>query len=580
MRILMLCHAFNSLSQRLWLELTRDGHDVSVEFDISDGVTRQAVALWHPDLVLAPFLKRAIPEDVWQAVPCLVVHPGPPGDRGPSALDHAVQDGCAQWGVTVLQAVAAMDAGPVWAHEGFAMRVAAKSSLYRREVSEAAVVAVRAALGRMARGEGPLLAANKGPEGAKPLLTQDARRIDWTRMSSSEVLARIRAANGQPGVADWLAGHEVRLHDAHPVPGFRAAPEVPGGVLIGRSGEAVLRTTADGAVWIGHLGIALPEGRRIKLPAVPALGQLGLPLPPVIEALGAPNQVQVEHHGDVALIRFPFLNGAMSVARSRALEAAIRAAAAGPARAILLTGGPEFWSNGIDLATIEASDRPAEASWEAINAINDVCLALLEAQGKLIVAAMAGNAGAGGVFMALAADEVLAREGIVLSPHYRNMGNLHGSEYWTYLLPRRLGDEGGKRLMASRMPILAQQAAAMGLIDTTLPGTPEGFEKAALAHVQAALADPELGARLAAKAVHRAADEAEKPLAAYRAEELERMRQNFFGFDTSYHVARHDFITLVPKSRTPLYLARHRKAGAPEVVQSQPGAVAAAATSA
>ena len=64
--------------------------------------------------------------------------------------------------------------------------------------------------------------------------------------------------------------------------------------------------------------------------------------------------------------------------------------------------------------------------------------------------------------------------------------------------------------------------------------------------------------RLADKRARRAADEAAKPLAAYRSEELERMRLNFFGFDPSYHVARYNFVRKVPKSRTPLYLARHR----------------------
>lgn len=36
------------------------------------------------------------------------------------------------------------------------------------------------------------------------------------------------------------------------------------------------------------------------------------------------------------------------------------------------------------------------------------------------------------------------------------------------------------------------------------------------------------------------------------------MRLNFFGFDTSYHIARFDFITKTPHSRMPLHLARHR----------------------
>jgi putative two-component system protein, hydrogenase maturation factor HypX/HoxX len=32
--------------------------------------------------------------------------------------------------------------------------------------------------------------------------------------------------------------------------------------------------------------------------------------------------------------------------------------------------------------------------------------------------------------MALAADRVYARDGVVLNPHYKGMG-LYGSEYWT-----------------------------------------------------------------------------------------------------------------------------------------------------
>ena len=42
---------------------------------------------------------------------------------------------------------------------------------------------------------------------------------------------------------------------------------------------------------------------------------------------------------------------------------------------------------------------------------------------------------------ALAADHVIARGDVVLNPYYGHMGGLHGSEYWTYLLPRRVGHD-------------------------------------------------------------------------------------------------------------------------------------------
>ena len=178
MRILLLTHSFNSLSQRLFVELEAAGHEVSVEFDINDGVTEEAVQLFKPDCLVAPFLKRAIPETVWRRLPCFIVHPGVKGDRGPSALDWAILKGVPRWGVTVLQAEREMDAGPVWATAEFPMREATKSSLYRNEVTEAAVAAVLSALGRFQVGG----YVPETPEhfSWQPAMAQANRAIDWT----------------------------------------------------------------------------------------------------------------------------------------------------------------------------------------------------------------------------------------------------------------------------------------------------------------------------------------------------------------------------------------------------------------
>ena len=55
----------------------------------------------------------------------------------------------------VLAAFLLSVAGPVWAHRSFAMRDAPKSSLYRYEVTEAAVEAVLEAVGKIERCERP-----------------------------------------------------------------------------------------------------------------------------------------------------------------------------------------------------------------------------------------------------------------------------------------------------------------------------------------------------------------------------------------------------------------------------------------
>jgi putative two-component system protein, hydrogenase maturation factor HypX/HoxX len=245
MRILLLTHGFNSLTQRLFVELEARGHEVSVEFDINDAVALDAVRLAQPEVIVAPFLKRAIPEAIWREHVCLVVHPGPVGDRGPAALDWAILEGAREWGVTVLQAEAEMDAGPVWTTATFAMRDATKSSLYRNEVTETAVGAVLEALEKLP--DGP--ARRPARTWWKPAVPQARRAIDWTHDDNATVLRKIRSADGHPGVLDRVLGESVHLFDAHPAPGLGGEP----GRVVACGGGAICRATVDGAVWIGHL---------------------------------------------------------------------------------------------------------------------------------------------------------------------------------------------------------------------------------------------------------------------------------------------------------------------------------------
>jgi putative two-component system protein, hydrogenase maturation factor HypX/HoxX len=230
---------------------------------------------------------------------------------------------------------------------------------------------------------------------------------------------------------------------------------------------------------------------------------------------------------------------------------------------LVLAGGQDFWSNGIHLNSIEAESlrggSAADASWRNINAIDDLALDLITTDTQVTIAALAGNAGAGGCFLARAADLVWTREAVLLNPHYRNMGNLYGSEYWTYLLPRRIGAERAAAIMRERQPLTARAALASGLTDDCIAGDALAFAHAVALRAQAIADDPAFPQRLAAKRAARAEDEAAKPLAAYRAEELAQMRRNFYGFDPSYHVARHHFVHKSPASWTPRHLARHRE---------------------
>ena len=621
MRILLLTHSFNSLTQQLFGVLRAQGHTVSVELDIADAVTEEAVTLFKPDVVLAPFLKCRIPEAVWAHAVCLVVHPGVPGDRGPSALEWAIHRGDAHWGVAVLQAVEDMDAGEVWAWEPFAMRPGAtKSSLYRREVTQAAVVAVLRALDRFATGSLTPTAAGllgsdsnihaQHPPGThevrwildsdpnnpgsattpgiwNPLMRQEIRRIDWPTDPTATVLQKIAAADGSPGVLDALFDQPCRLFDAHRASSDVAAAfsaSVPG-TLLARRGPALLRSTVDGAIWIGHVrkeedatptqtastqsagagaGVLKLAATRVFAAQAATLPELPVPL---MREDGEWDELRYREFGPasarVGWLDFGFHNGAMSERQCYRLRDALRWVRTRPTQVLVLAGGQEFFSNGIHLHDIEAAQRvagdsAADASMRNINAMDDVALELLTLNDRVTVAALHGNAGAGGCFLALAADVVWAHEGVVLNPHYKNMGNLYGSEYWTYSLPRRIGEAASRALMQARLPLTAGDAVSRGLLDACFGMGAQDFGEQVQERALALAAAHNLAQRLAQKQAQREQDEAHKPLADYRAEELQRMHRNFYGFDPSYHVARHHFVYRKPHAWTPRHLAVHR----------------------
>ncbi len=569
MRILFLTHSFNSLTQRLFVELERRGHQVSIEFDINDAVAKEAVDLFAPELIVAPFLKRAIPESIWKKHLCIIVHPGIPGDRGPSSVDRAIMRDESSWGVTCLQADAEMDAGDIWASVEFPMRKASKSSLYRNEITDAALKGVLQTIERVQQGDyqpQPLDYENKGIQGCwHDVLTQQDRAIDWQQDSTQQILTKIRAADSMPGLRDQIGDRSYFLYNGVEEGRLKGEP----GELIARRDGAICRATKDGAVWITHLRLAdREEGEpNFKLPAEMLVKNLLTNIP---EDALAPEQqpdyptlqeIRYRACGAVGYLHFDFCNGAMDSDQCLRLRNAVAAAKRSNIKVLVLLGGSEFWSNGIHLNQIEAAESPADESWRNINAMDDLCLEIIDSPNLWIMAGMQGNAGAGGVFFALTADQVIARSSVILNPHYKSMGNLFGSEYWTYLLPRRVGEHQSKQLTQNRLPIGAEEALSLGMLDETIGGNSAEFIYYLQTKAEQQASDPDLEAKLEAKTKQLQADHIAKPLEQYRQQELEQMKLNFYGFDPSYHVARYHFVEKLAKARTPAYLAKHRRIG-------------------
>jgi putative two-component system protein, hydrogenase maturation factor HypX/HoxX len=564
MKILLLSSAYNGLTQRVHVELLQRGHCVSIEVAINEHTMLEGVQLFQPDIIICPFLKHRIPESIWRHYVCIVVHPGIKGDRGASSLDWAIQNQETEWGVTALQAAEEMDAGDIWATATFNLRPGTKSSIYTVEVTEAAVKVVLQTLEHFQDADfkpEPLDYSKPDVRGRlMPNMQQKDRLIDWKLDTTDAILAKLNAADGSPGVLDALLGAEYYLYGATKEDNLQG---IPGELLATRLG-AVCRATVDGAIWLSHLKRKVNNGDKptFKLPATMVLGDKisDLPVIPVSIYHSTANtfrEIWYEEKHNVGYLHFDFHNGAMSTDQCLRLRDALVEVRNRPTRVLVLMGGRSSWSNGVHLNIIEAASNPAEESWHNINAIDDLIYAILTTTNKITVAAVHGNAGAGGVPFALACDKVCVRSGAVFNPHYKSMG-LYGSEYWTYSLPRRVGFEKALDITESCMSMGMQEAKQIGMIDFIIPEMFTAFDHKIEMMTESLAQSNNYDKILESKVKRREHDEFFKPLKYYRQEELRRMRDDFYKPNSPYHPARKQFVYKLPATETPERLALHR----------------------
>ena len=150
--------------------------------------------------------------------------------------------------------------------------------------------------------------------------------------------------------------------------------------------------------------------------------------------------------------------------------AAIRDDAA--VRAVILTGAGRGFCAGVDLEHLKAHQSGGNASTgpklgeEAF--LRELPLDLLSYP-KPVIAAVNGAAIGVGVTMILPCDVRLAAEGAKLGLTFARLGILPGLGS-THLLPKLVGMARAQELVLTARVILAEEAAAIGLVNRTVPG--------------------------------------------------------------------------------------------------------------
>lgn len=464
------------------------------------------------------------------------------------------------WGITVLQADATMDGGPVWAFDQFPLpdiSRSTKSTIYQGPVTAATLRAVTTALTRIsiayAQLPDPTHRASRvavsvdprwsvecvsngqpflgGPLNERPQIRPGQRRPDLTLHNASDVARIINCGDSQPGgtlktTRSFLFAYDAKIHvssadlpsDLAITLGFASFAAIPAGNAIATRDGAVLFKTAPCAhgndcshgcgvaVWFTHgrLPKVTPEAPlSAKIPFAEALVAAGEGakldgVPEWTEAQfaeipGTYQQVFVRTlvEGDVLVqcVYWDFYNGAMSTTGCEHLVKALKWAThpdRGNVKVLALMGG-SYFSNGVALNIIESAEHPGRETWTNINAIDDVVeliagevssqprsdfltgIPSLTERGITTVSCVRGNAAAGGVALAAAADIVVSAASVVFNPAYRAMG-LHGSEFHLYSYVQRCGRLVATHLVKDMLPLSAIRSRELGLVDVVVGG--------------------------------------------------------------------------------------------------------------
>lgn len=183
-----------------------------------------------------------------------------PALRGAAPIQAAIRDGLGETGVSIMQMVPALDAGPVV--------LAARTPILEDEtagelalrLSELGAGALVEALAMIELGVARPEPQDESRATYAPKLTRETARLDWRR-GAYEVARHIRAYDPKPAAWSRLRGGEVKLFGARVAP--RSPSHAPGEVIAADAG-GLLVACGEGAV---RIAAVQPSGKRRLTPA-------------------------------------------------------------------------------------------------------------------------------------------------------------------------------------------------------------------------------------------------------------------------------------------------------------------------
>src|SRR5829696_703294 len=190
-----------------------------------------------------------------------------PALRGAAPIQAAIRDGLSETGVTIMQMVSALDAGPIVHRARTSILEDETAGELALRLSELGAGALIEALALIELGLAKPEPQDDSMATYATKLTRETALVDWTA-SAHDVGRHIRAYDPKPGAWARLRGTEVKLFGARVAP--RGTSHEPGEVLALDPEVGMLVACGGGAI---RVAVVQPAGKRRLSPAEWANGR-------------------------------------------------------------------------------------------------------------------------------------------------------------------------------------------------------------------------------------------------------------------------------------------------------------------
>jgi methionyl-tRNA formyltransferase len=182
-----------------------------------------------------------------------------PALRGAAPIQAAIREGLGETGVTIMQMVPQLDAGPIVLQARTPIVADETAGELTLRLSELGAGALIEALALVELGLAKPQPQDDSLATYAPKLTRETAQVDWTR-SAHEVGRHVRAYDPRPGAWGRVNGAEVKLFGARVAP--RGSSREPGDV-IAIDADGMLVACGGGAV---RIALVQPAGKRRLAP--------------------------------------------------------------------------------------------------------------------------------------------------------------------------------------------------------------------------------------------------------------------------------------------------------------------------